>query len=383
MSKLTEKPFEYLRTKEGNKPFPDETVKNWYVSRAYVLNAFREKELAFGPDSNEHLHAVVVGDSPLMLAVVRQLALSAHFINFVEHDINGNLACKNRTVITVVSQMEANQILGLLEKEEYLCNLLKYCKHTVFGTVRNQDSYIDIELEVVKEEPHGDNLLRITEKDVTDFVKSQQHPEKIYEIDTRKALCASSAYDLGDTINNVPYEGFFLADRYSLALNKFQYRLLEKKNSGLTLVQSKWKTNLSAVKEGLSNIFSSDCFETRRREVNLIIKDKENAYDGWKRTNLALSLSEHCRWLVEKLIMGYRPMNLQERLEYESCFGSARKAYLKKLKNNSADPVHIDICSFKELRRIDPDNMKYDSFIMLAIPWILEKIEAEDEKRKD
>lgn len=379
---MIEKPFKYLRTKNGNEPFPDETVNNWYIARAYVLHTFNVVgKFAFGPGSSEHLHAVVVGDSPLMLAVVRQLALSAHFINFVEHDIYGNLVCKNRTVITLVSQKRADEILSLLNKEECLCNLLNYCKHSVFGTVSNHDSYIDLELEIVKEEPQGEELLRISEEAVNSFVESPPEKIKIFEIDTRKALCASSAYDLGDTINNVPYEGIFLADRYSLALNKFQYRLLKRKDSGDTLVQGKWNNNLSAVKEGLSNVFCSDCFETRRREVNLIIKGNENPYDVWKRTNQALSLSEHSRWLVEKLIMGYRPLKPQERLEYESRFGNARKAYSKGLKTNSADPAHIDICSYKDLRRIDPDNMKYDSFLMLAIPWILDKIEPDDKNK--
>ena len=380
MKKLTEKPFEYLRTKGDNQPFTEETLRNWYIARAYVLNLFnKEKKYAFGPDSKEHLNVIVVGDTPLMLAVVRQLALSAHFINFVEHDIYGDLVCHNRSEIKLVSRKEASEILGLLEKEECLCNLLQYCKYSVDGTVHNPDSYLDIELEIIKHEPQGKGLFKITEKDVNDFVASQDS-ETIFKIDTRKAIFASRAYDLGDTINNVPYEGIFMADRYSRALNKFQFRLLEdKKNAEITLVKAEWKTDLSAVKEGLSNLFCSDCFETRSREIEMIEKkDKESLFDVWKRTNQALSLSEHSRWLIEKLIMGYRPLSDEERLKYESCFGAVRKAYGKSLKNNSKDPAHIDVCSYSELRRIDPDNMKYDSFLMLAIPWILDKIEAED-----
>lgn len=385
MSKVIEKPFEYLKTKKGDS-FTEESVRNWHMARAYVLKAFKDNEYAFGTGSDKHLHAVVVGDSPLMLAIVRQLALSAHFINFVEYDIYGELVHLNRSVITLVSQKEADEIVGQLEKEDCLCNLLKYCKHSVFGVVKNQDSYLDVELEIVKDEPKDEAKdevrLKITEE-VADFAKSQ-NPEKLPEIDTRKAVCASRAYNLGYTINNVPYEGFFLADRYSHALDKFHYRLHDKKNAGELLVKKEWATNQSKVKEGLSNIFCSDCFETRKREIELIWKeDKESIYKAWERTNQALSLSEHSRWLVEKLIMGYRPMNMKERMKYENCFGKVREKYAKELKSNSADPVHIDICSYKDLRRIDPDNMKFDSFLMLAIPWILDKIEADDKKCKD
>ena len=103
-------------------------------------------------------------------------------------------------------------------------------------------------------------------------------------------------------------------------------------------------------------------------------KIKEN--QAWENSIEALSKSEHARWVVEKLILGYRPVNLQERLMDESLVidGVKRKEYRKRLKNNWRFPVHIDICSFSDLRRIDPDTLKYDSFLMLSIPDILNKV---------
>ena len=95
--------------------------------------------------------------------------------------------------------------------------------------------------------------------------------------------------------------------------------------------------------------------------------------DIWEKYNEALSRSEHARWLVEKFIMGYRIMEVDERLKIESYLGKKRETYLKSLKKNACNPTHIDLCSYHDLRRIDPDNMKYDSFLMLAIPKILEK----------
>ena len=61
-----EKPFEYLRRKNGER-FSDETIRNWYVARAYVLD--RLKDVAICQESGEHLQVVVNGDSPLMLSV--------------------------------------------------------------------------------------------------------------------------------------------------------------------------------------------------------------------------------------------------------------------------------------------------------------------------
>lgn len=374
MDKNREKPFEYLRRKGSNEFFPREVVDNWYMARYYVLNEFKEKEIAFGPGSDGHLHAVVVGDSPLMLAVVRQLALSAHFSNFVEYDPSGHLLCENRSVITLVSDKEADEILGELEKEEYLCNLPKYCKLSVHGRVRNKDSFIDIELEIRKDELLDAPSLRITEEMVRGFIASQK-PDEVFSIDTRKAVFASRAYGIGSYVANIPYESIFSSERYSHALNKLKYRLLKSEKG---LVSDSWKESLTAVKENLSNLFCSDCFETRKREIDKWMKgdQKKKETEVWKSANPALSLSEHGRWTVEKLIMGYRPWTDRERKDYETLFGEARKGYVQRLKANPADPAHIDLCSYRDIRRVDPDNLKYDGFLVLAIPLILKQIQG-------
>ena len=70
--------------------------------------------------------------------------------------------------------------------------------------------------------------------------------------------------------------------------------------------------------------------------------------------------------------MGFSPLSGPERKEYGSLFGKRRAAFSKQLKNNAAHPAHIDICSYRDLCRVDPDSLKYDSFLMLAIPLILD-----------
>ena len=77
--------------------------------------------------------------------------------------------------------------------------------------------------------------------------------------------------------------------------------------------------------------------------------------------------------------MGYRPISKDQRLEYEKQFGKKREQYAKGLKRpvDMKDLSHIDLCSFVNLRRIDPDNMKYDSFLVLCIPEILKRINDE------
>lgn len=84
-----------------------------------------------------------------------------------------------------------------------------------------------------------------------------------------------------------------------------------------------------------------------------------------------MSRTEHARWNVEKLIMGFRPLTPAERLEDELLTGKERAGYRKKLKS---DKIHIDLCPMHRLKCIDPDSLKYDSFLVLAIPAINESL---------
>lgn len=369
-----ERPFEYLKRKDTNEPFPEETIRNWYIARSYILEKL--KDISFAPGSGGHLHAVLDGDSPIMLAAARQLALSAHYLNFVEHDAFDHLVCRNRTVITLVSRKEADDILEELEKEECLGNLLKYARHTVSGKVENGDSYLDIEWEIVRECPAGNGFLLITEDEIKAFAESGK-PDDLFSIDTRKAVFASRVYVLGEVIDNLPYEDIHSPGRYNRALDTFQFKVLQDKK-GLQLVTSQWN-DPSVARNGLSNVFCTDCFESRELAVRQLypvgrkVGDKErNAI--WEQCNYALSLSEHGRWVTEKLILGFSPLSVQELMQYESLFGKKRATYSRLLKDNAAHPAHIDIRSYRDLCRVDPDSLKYDSFLMLAIPLILDKI---------
>lgn len=368
MKEQLEKTFEYLRRKDGSN-FSPETVENWYKARSYVLEKL--KNVVIGPGSNNHLHVVVLGDSPLLLAVVRQVALLAHYANF--DDATG---C-NRTVITIVSENEA--VAELLKKEEYLCNLLDYCMHTCHTSIpKKVVSFVDIELNIIRNRDEADTsgiVVEMSMDDINVFLKNS--PKEITSIDTRKAVLAGRMYDLGSLIDNLPDEDIHSAKRYTMALDVFQYILLRKPIT-LLVDEKKWGVDVTRVRNGLSTIFCADCFESRAKGIaqycdNLNKKTKE----AWEENNEALSKSEHARWVVEKLIMGFRALNKQERIEDERLFGDEKNQYRNQLKKRPNDPTHIDICSYADLRRINPNDLKYDSFMVLAIPMILKKLGKE------
>ena len=365
-----ENPFEYLRRQEDGKPFDQETVKSWYLARAYVLDKL--KEIAYKPNSNEHLHVVVNGDNARMLFVVRQVALSAHYINFDEAQEE---SCRNRTVISIVSQNP--DIKRELEKEEFLCNLPKYCMVVDKDlTTTNKDSYIDIAIRIVETCPknEGECMLVISQEEVNTFFENNRNNQEILSIDTRKAVYASRIYGLGSEIDNLPAEDIHCAKRYALAMDVYQHQILKEK-PGTLIDEERWK-DLNIVKESLSNIFCTDCFESRSLGVQQCWNGTVKKKKLWEQNNEALSKSEHARWVVEKLIMGYSPLDAQQRFKDENLFydKKAKGQYRKSLKRNAKHPAHIDLCSYADLRRINPNDLKYDSFLMLAIPKILEKV---------
>lgn len=379
MSKQMEKPFEFIKKKDGSS-FTSETYKNWYKARAYVLDKLKDK--AFVPDSNEFLHVVVTDvdnevSRPLMLSIVRQVALSAHFINYKEE------SNKNRTVITIISH-NVGIIKEELKKEEYLFYLPIYGKDFFKDSNNNPVNgcpKVEVDIEICFSEglPEGD-IIKMTKDEAESFCSSKFEDE-IFSIDTRMAVYASRMYDLGADINNLPYDDIHSTERYSIALDVFQFVKLE---DGLKpLIKNEWTDSENQVKvlESLSNIFCSDSFESRAKAVKLYSEQRQiSEPEAWKELNHSLSKSEHARWVVEKLIMGYKPMSKDQRLEYEKQFGKKREQYAKGLKRpvDMKDLSHVDLCSFVNLRRIDPDNMKYDSFLVLCIPEILKRINGEN-----
>ncbi len=377
-----ERPFEYLRRKTNNNgdegaKFGDQIVKNWYRARIFVLNKLGN--FALRPDDQAHLQVIVTSDSNAMLAIVRQVALIAHYINYDEEKEDEKN--RRRTVITIVSQKKGDSILSELRKEENLYHLIDYCKYTVFDAEPvNPNSFIDIEIQILKQCPVVDknnpNVFVFTESEVEEVELNEENTR----IDTRKAQYADKMYNLGSEINNIPFEDIHNVDRYSLALSVFQNKVLKKERPKKMVVHEQWEPAQNQIKVllNLSNILCADCFEIRDHSIRLCCPEgkmkKKDIKKLWESNHIQLCLSEHARWNVEKLILGYRPLSFEERSQYEKLQGDERKKYAKALKNNWKSPAHIDLCSNADLRRIDPDNMKYDSFLMLGIPQILKKV---------
>lgn len=312
--------------------------------------------------------------------------------------------------------------LKMVEKEDKGKGL-----KVISENVKNPNSFVGVELELLGFD-NDDLCYKANEKGGMEVVHVDS--EVIEEVKNRKCKCeldvtharrVNMVYQVGADIDNLPPDDPNISDRYSRALLYFCYQ----QSKGKTL--EKWneiaeytneddkKGTLYQIKlrNKLSNIFCADCFVTRIKSLfdNKVCKDMEKvikkAYCSVKRSkedeeidcetvcittdmlnymiknhekdllklvgnNLkTMAKCEHARWNVEKLILGFSPFSPQEQYEYNRRFGSSRSSYRNKLKKNEAH--HINLCSYDDLRRIDPDNMKYDSFLMLAMVRILKE----------
>lgn len=390
-------PYEQRDIASCQDTFDEHVIEGWYCAREYVLEQLsKDKNMGadgIHPFSSDHVHVIIHYISPMALFIARQVALVTHFPNFKEGD-GKKCSPKYCTKITILYNRTMHlDILKELKKEECLCHLPDICKCSFINgntgeivELINKHSYIDIELELVSYE--DDDFDKYTPKredgsSLKPVIIGNGVLGKIshctQKIDIRNARRVNMVYNVGADIDNLPPDDPNTAKRYGKALLYFCYQQPseETKEKWDSLCSDKGNDMTLAfqisLRNKLSNVFCSDCIPSRIKSVldkpdDLLTKDEKELLAIVKDNLQVLAQCEHARWNVEKLIFGFSPLTPEERWEDAQLFGTFRNAYRKSLKKKGH---HIDLCSYQDLRRIDPGNMKYDCFLMLAISKIL------------
>ena len=372
--------------------------KDKYIARHIIMEGL-EKTLdgeGISPSSQRYVHLICTADDSLMLNIARQVALLCHFPNFNEEKDE----CRTRITILAPNVGSENKLRNLydrLSSEAILGNLLMECEWSmrVYGKSislksEKKNTFIDIEIEVVgfdsvsidefwsdfnpdKNEITtiisypgniGNENLEILRRICHQvYIVDGKFQEVPMAIDIRMARRVNIVYRKGIGDRNIFNDNPKDADAYSKLLHRFVRNISQKveidywDNSGLPEINK------------ISNLCCSDCFPYYLRSV--LTSDKQNPIKILIENIEALSRAEHARWNVEKLIMGFRPLTPKEILKDELLTGSAKSEYRKKLKS---EKIHIDLCPMHRLVCIDPGSLKYDSFIILAIPAILDSL---------
>ncbi|MDE7088873.1 MAG: hypothetical protein K2O54_02020, partial [Prevotella sp.] len=374
--------------------------KDKYIARHIIMDRL-EKTLdgdGISPSSNKYVHLICTAADPLMLNIARQAALLCHFPNFDEEK------AECRTRITILSpdtgsEKELRKLYDRLSSESIFGNLLTECQWSmsVYGKPisfesEKKNTFIDVEIEVVGFEdastdgywsdfhPDKEEITTIiaypgsiSDKNLTTMrrichqvhIADGEYREVPMAVDMRMARRVNIVYRKGTGDRNIFNDNPKDAKAYSKLLRQLVGKIPRKVE-----IESWENSGLPEINQS-SNLCCSDCFPYYLRSV--MTSDGQEPVKPLIDNIAALSRAEHARWNVEKLIMGFRSLTPKEILKDELLTGSAKSEYRKRLKS---EKIHIDLCPMHRLVCIDPESLKYASFIILAIPAILDSLKG-------
>lgn len=326
-------------------------IDDWYFARAFIESNFMRERMCRVNEEGDitaPLALTLDGTSSKMRAVLRELILRAHYIDFDERDHS------NASTITLLYYNSAEEMRLSLLATPFLGRYLHYLW---------EEPLPFLDINVVLCPKTAESTADITEQMLADFPYTRNNV-----IDTRTAEYANRIYCLGSDLYNLPAIDIANAEMYELPLQVFEtenYEYNRDKN---------WENN--SVRDKLSNVFCSDTFPLRKMMLQRgLKKDADNELsltDSVRKNILPLTKCEHSRWVSEKLVMGGRPWTLLEHYQYDRLFGEEKNLYYKKLKKEGA---HYNICSYHDLVRLEPQNLKFDIFLVLAMLEIIKKSE--------
>lgn len=120
----------------------------------------------------------------------------------------------------------------------------------------------------------------------------------------------------------------------------------------------------SAISKYWSNVYNCNSIWGKLRSVRYGFTHKiEDCLVG------SLAVTEHNRWVIEQLLMHYRPLNEAEQEE------AIRDPRIKEILKGSK-MAHLDICSYERLKEIDADVVCFDEGFIRIIPDIVESVKS-------
>ncbi len=320
--------------------------------------------------SSNFVHFVIVGMTEMGRAMAKIAALIAHYPNFE----------KQKTRITFIDSCAEEYLFKIKTKYRYVLD----CSHyTLSKVVDNkfveiekyvpQDDFMDIEWHFVHadvqssliqstlqtwsdeqnslftmafcfDESNNQQIIlslpqSLLERQVPIYV-FQRNSEWLQEL-VKSSTLYNSIIPFGMTDDSYDYDGekFIQAGRmlnyvYSNGNGKLEFPA-EK-------LEEKWQ--LAAVSDKKSSLYNALHIKTKFRSVGI---NYSNILSGEANTILnenlvQLGKVEHNRWVTERLLQGYRPVNDEEKQEVDQHFSNKKK--FKDERN-----AHYDIRSLEEL----------------------------------
>lgn len=376
-----------------------------YIAEQTLLGLNGKEQLpidgkGIGKESDNYLNFIVYGFTPMAKAVARTAAHLCHFPNFDEK------TNARRTVITIIDSDIKSKMNRFISEYSNLFELSHY-KYISFEdnggiNVRHSEplkeygDFLDIEWVFVDTDTSSPECKNYVESIVNDesqtlavaiCQESQDNnisnalhlPERIYD-KARNIPIYVHLWERGDVINKAYETGQFgniycfgtgtIADRDPLFRDRLERG--QRVNSVYAKLYSgpEWYDLIEAHK--FSSIYCANSIPVKERSFgeNLL----EQKYD--------VCATEHRRWVIGELLLGFKAYTEKERTEYKrkinseilKCGKKSESETWKWLKSQRKKTYkHIDIDAFDSL--VDEDEKQKDMAIVANIPYILSETE--------
>ncbi len=389
-------------------------------------------------DSDDFVHLVVIGMTRMGFAMAVQAAQIAHYPNF-----NRNRQCRTR--ITLIDEQAARMMQPFMQRYQ---NLFDVCRWRFMNGEENpwneplndpslgspycsDDSYlgqdfIDIEWEFVEgsvSSPYIQGFLKRATADprarvtiaacldnptqsaaaalyMSRSVRDRAVQILVYQRSGNALIDSISSEHIDDPTYRNVYPFGTVADGFDYLFIKNNDRLvdtlMEQYNRMYNKTQDRFK-DLNPSYLMKTGVVARGKSRSARRWSNYYL-----ANTTWGKLRSAqseageisaevldsLAETEHNRWVVEQLLLQFRPLTRQEQTSVGALYiqkepyralsleeqRQFREANLRKERLKGEQMAHLDICSFERLKEIDNYVVEYDYGFVRIIPDIVREI---------
>jgi len=383
-----------------------------WAQKVFVKNAYNGDQAVYKPldhkpikaDSQMRVHLVILGMSEMGISLGLQAAQICHFPNFVKKGIKTRVTFIDKNADTEMNSMKV-RLQSLFEETDY--SYACYSEKIKFDNKNEKPKFTDIEFEFIKAHFEEDEVQQYIKQAAADensyltiavalrdsyasFKTALYLPSFVFETDVSvlvrqeksSAIVAmlseekegdvyrkyrnlrsfgmlNKCYELKEADELLPMMVKYAYDKTSFSEEQTITEFDE------AVIRDNWKNNwardhnMPALKA--SNRYAANFIPVKQRSLDI----KEGVALNTEQINLAARI-EHNRWVMEKLLVGFRAPTKEEAVRITK----ETRAYYK------ARFIHEDIKGYQELGE-DAKNINvklYDINISRALPYMLKSL---------
>lgn len=392
--------------------FNESWARKLFVENKNFDSSISYKQLDYKPitaDSRKQVHLVIIGMTPMGIALAVEAARICHFPNFNTHGV--------KTKITFIDTDANREMEYFIGRHRPLLSLSSY-RFRRFSDGAEEieasklfppadNDFLDIEWEfiegsvainAIQNEIDGwarndDELLTIAccfENSAQNIAIGFYLPRSVYEtasgkpsgipILVKQSLCGDIAEVLQSSNRYKEVKPFGMTNEgYDEQLDRIKWAKrvnhiymegkVPEKFINAT-IDAQWVR--CSITDKWSNIYNAISIPTKLRSIGIRLEDKDSIRNLTEDEIALMAHVEHNRWNIEKLLAGYIPTLITQNREIEDEFRKMRNGEIETSKNNMKQRlnkihhIHYDIRPYADLRNDETGTNVNRSDILLS-----------------